>query len=60
MELETPAAAAAALAALQIDVSSLIVVPAAPEEAALHEQYLDAMDKEAKAGSVWRRILKAA
>jgi DNA polymerase-3 subunit epsilon len=60
MELETPAAAAAALAALQIDVSSLIVVPAAPEEVALHEQYLDAMDKEAKAGSVWRRILKAA
>ena len=60
MELETPAAAAAALAALQIDVSSLIVVAAAPEEAAQHEQYLDAMDKEAKAGSVWRRILKAA
>jgi len=60
MELETPAAAAAALAALQIDVSSLIVVAAAPEEAVQHEQYLDAMDKEAKAGSVWRRILKAA
>jgi DNA polymerase-3 subunit epsilon len=60
MELETPAAAAAAFAALQIDVSSLMVVPALPEEIALHEQYLDAMDKEAKAGSVWRRILKAA
>ena len=60
MELETPAAAAAALAALQIDVSSLIVVPALPEEISLHEQYLDAMDKEAKAGSVWRRILKVA
>jgi len=60
MELETPQAAAAALAALQVDVSSLIVVPALPEELALHEQYLDALDKEANAGSVWRRILKAA
>ena len=59
MELETPAAAAAALAALSIDVSSLIVVDARPEEAALHEKYLDAMEKEAKGGVVWRRILKA-
>ena len=56
MELETPAAAAAAFAALQIDVSSLIVVPARPEEIALHEQYLDAMDKEAKGGSLWRKL----
>ena len=56
MELETPAAAAAAHAALQIDVSSLIVLPALPMEVALHEQYLDAMDKEAKGGSLWRRL----
>lgn len=56
MELETPAAAAAAHAALQIDVSSLIVVPALPEEATLHEQYLDSLDKEAKGGSVWRKL----
>jgi DNA polymerase III subunit epsilon len=56
MELETPAAAAAALAALQIDVSSLIVLPALPEEIALHERYLDSLDKEAKGGSVWRRL----
>ena len=56
MELETPAAAAAAHAALQIDVSSLIVVPALPEEIALHERYLDAMDKEARGGSVWRKL----
>ena len=56
MELETPAAAAAALAALQIDVSSLIVVPAAAEEVALHEKVLDAIDKEAKGGSLWRRL----
>jgi DNA polymerase III subunit epsilon len=59
MELEAPAAAAAANAAMQIDVSSLIVVRAAPEELALHEQYLDAMEKEAKGPALWRRILKA-
>ena len=56
MELETPAAAAAAFAALQIDVSSLIVVPPLPEEIALHEQYLDGLDKEAKGGSLWRKL----
>ena len=56
MELETPAAAAAAHAALQVDVSSLIVLPALPMEVALHEQYLDALDKEAKGGSLWRRL----
>ena len=56
MELETPAAAAAAFAALQIDVSSLIVVPALPEEIVLHEQVLDSIDKEAKGGSLWRKL----
>ena len=56
MELETPAAAAAALASLQVDVSSLIVLPALPEEVAQHEQYLDALDKEAKGGSLWRKL----
>jgi DNA polymerase-3 subunit epsilon len=56
MELETPAAAAAAHAALQIDISSLIVVPALPGEIALHEQVLDSIDKEAKSGSLWRRL----
>ena len=56
MELETPAAAAAAHAALQVDVSSLIVVPALPGEIALHEQVLDSIDKEAKGGSLWRRL----
>ena len=60
MELETPAAAAAALAALSVDVSSLAVLRAAPEEAALHEQYLDRMEKEAKRPALWRRILKEA
>jgi DNA polymerase-3 subunit epsilon len=60
MELETPAAAAAALAALHVDVSNLIVLPALPEEAALHEKYLDAMERDAKVESLWRRILKSA
>src|SRR5882672_6447221 len=60
MELETPAAAAAALAALQVDVSNLVVLRALPEEVALHEKYLDGMAKEAKGGVLWRRILKTA
>ncbi len=59
MELESPAAGAAALAALKVDVSSLVVLPAAPEEVALHEAYLERMAKGAKAEPLWRRILKA-
>ena len=57
MELETPAAAAAAAALLQIDVSNLIVMRALPEEVALHEKYLDAMEKEAKGASLWRKLV---
>jgi DNA polymerase-3 subunit epsilon len=56
MELETPADAAAALAAMQVDASNLIVLPAAPEELALHEKYLDAMEKEAKGPALWRKL----
>ena len=56
MELETPAQSAAALAQLQIDVSNLIVLPALPEEAALHEAYLDAMEKDARGPSLWRKL----
>jgi DNA polymerase III subunit epsilon len=56
MELEAPAAVLAAAEALRIDVSSLIVVPALPEEVALHEKYLDAMEKDAKGPSLWRRL----
>jgi DNA polymerase-3 subunit epsilon len=59
MELEAPADAAAALAALNVDVSNLIVLRAAPEEAELHEKYLDKMQKDAKGDPLWRRILKA-
>jgi len=60
MELEAPAAVAAAAAGLILDVSRLIVQRASPEELACHEQYLDAMEQEAKGGSLWRRILGSA
>ncbi len=53
MDLEDPAAAAEAAA--RLDVSKLVVLRAAPEEAAAHEKYLDRMEKEAKKGIVWRR-----
>jgi DNA polymerase-3 subunit epsilon len=55
MELETPMAAAAAAAGLILDVSKLIVQRASAEELAAHEQYLDALEKDAKGASVWRR-----
>ena len=54
MELETPAAVA--IAAAGVDVSLLIVLRASPEEAAAHETYLDAMEKEAKGGALWRKL----
>lgn len=54
MELEAPAPAAAA--GIILDVSKLIVQRASPEELAAHEQYLDAMEKDAKGPSVWRRL----
>jgi DNA polymerase-3 subunit epsilon len=57
MELEAPAAAAAAAAGLILDVSKLIVQRATPEELASHEKYLDALEKDAKRPSVWRKLL---
>jgi DNA polymerase-3 subunit epsilon len=57
MELEAPAAAAAAAAGLILDVSRLIVQRASPEELASHESYLDALEKDARGPSVWRRLL---
>jgi DNA polymerase III subunit epsilon len=59
MELETPAAAAAAAALMQVDMANLIVLPALPEEVALHEQYLDNLEKQRKAPSLWRKLLAA-
>jgi len=55
MELDTPAAAAAAAALMPVDLANLIILPALPEEVALHEQYLEAMEKESKKPAVWRR-----
>jgi DNA polymerase-3 subunit epsilon len=51
---ETPAAAAAA--AGRIDASRLVVVRASGDEIAAHERYLDGLDKDAKGGSVWRKL----
>ena len=56
MELEAPAAAAAGAAGIILDVSKLIVQRASPEELAAHEQYLDALDMDAKGSSLWRRL----
>jgi len=54
MELEAPSAAIA-IAAAGIDVSLLVVLRATPEEVAAHERYLDAIDREAKGGALWRK-----
>ena len=54
MELETPAAMA--IAAAGIDVSLLIVVRASADEAAAHERYLDALEKETRTAALWRRL----
>jgi DNA polymerase III subunit epsilon len=59
MELEAPAAAAAAAAGLILDVSKLVVLCANPEELAAHEKYLDALEKDAKGPSLWRKLLAA-
>ena len=59
MELEAPAAAAAAAASFILDVSKLIVQRASPEEIEAHERYLDALEKDAKGPSLWRRLSAA-
>ena len=59
MELEAPAAAAAAAAGLIVDVSKLMVQRASPEELASHEKYLDALEKDARGPSLWRRLASA-
>jgi DNA polymerase III subunit epsilon len=56
MELDAPSAAAAGAAGMILDVAKLIVQRASPEELAAHEQYLDAMEKDAKGPSLWRRL----
>ena len=54
MELETPAAATAAAA--RVDLSRLVVVRPSADELAAHERALDAIDKAAKGASLWRRL----
>jgi DNA polymerase-3 subunit epsilon len=60
MDLEAPAGAAAGGGGAALDVSRLAVQRASPEELAAHERYLDAMEKDAKGPSLWRRILDTA
>jgi len=54
MGLESPEAASAASA--HIDATGLLVCRASPAELAAHEQALDRLDKQAKGGSLWRKI----
>ncbi len=56
MELDAPSAAAVGAAGMILDVAQLIVQRASSEELAAHEQYLDAMEKDAKGPSLWRRL----
>ena len=56
MELDSPTGAGAG-GAVPLDVSKLVVQRATAEELAAHEKYLDAMQKDAKGPSLWRRIL---
>ena len=53
MELEAPTEAA--VAAARVDAKKLTVLRATEEEAGAHEKILDAIDKIAKGGSIWRR-----
>ena len=56
MALEaTPVAALAAAGG--VDASKLIVLRPTDAESAAHESYLDALDKDGKGGSLWRRLL---
>jgi DNA polymerase-3 subunit epsilon len=54
MDLEAPGAAA--VEAARIDAKKLVVVRASTDEAAAHEKILDAIDKAAKGGSLWRKL----
>ena len=54
MDLAAPVAMAGSAA--RLDGAMLIVVPASAEELAAHEAYLDALDRQAPGGSLWRRL----
>jgi DNA polymerase-3 subunit epsilon len=53
MDLEAPSEAA--VAAARVDAKKLTVMRATDDEAAAHEKILDAIDKAAKGGSLWRQ-----
>ena len=53
MELDSPGMAAAAIALIELN--KLVVLAPTVDELAAHESYLDALDKAAEGGSVWRR-----
>lgn len=55
IDLDAPPTAAAAAAA-RIDAAKLTVLRATEEEERAHEKLLDGIDKEAKDGSLWRRL----
>jgi DNA polymerase-3 subunit epsilon len=54
MDLEQPGAALAATA--RIDTSALVILRATAEELKSHDAVLDAIDKAAKGGSLWRKL----
>jgi DNA polymerase III subunit epsilon len=55
LAMEPQAPAAVAGAAASVDCAKLRVVRATAEELAVHESLLDAIDRAAQGGSVWRR-----
>jgi DNA polymerase III subunit epsilon len=40
----------------RLDTSELVVLRATPEELAIHEKLLDGIEKEAKDGTIWRKL----
>jgi DNA polymerase-3 subunit epsilon len=55
MELEAPSDAS--VAAARIDAKKLTVLRATDEEVDAHERILDTIDKTAKGGSLWRKLI---
>jgi len=56
--MEPEDAAPSAGGAARFDTSRLVVLRASAEEAAAHEKLLDGIDKQAKGGSLWRKLLR--
>ena len=58
LRMEPEDAAPSAGGAARFDTSRLVVLRASAEEAAAHEKLLDGIDKQAKGGSLWRKLLR--